>query len=116
METTDSTLYQDKKDRVYLDVKHPIYMNCENRFKTFQEWPSFLNPSAKDLSYAGFVYTGRGDVVYCFCCGVQLKNWEPTDQAWGEHFRYSPTCSYLKMCKIQRFDQPANMGFFFKRN
>ena len=74
---------------------------CEERLKTFGEWPKFMKPTAPELAKAGFYYTGMGDRVMCFSCKVILKNWEPRDTAWGEHARWRPSCNYVKMayCK-----------------
>ncbi len=69
---------------------------CEERLKTFDEWPKYMKPTAPELAKAGFYYTGMGDRVMCFSCKVVLKNWEPTDTAWGEHARWRPSCNYLK--------------------
>ncbi len=71
--------------------------NCEERLKTFEEWPKYLKPGASDLAMAGFYYTGMGDRVMCFSCKVILKNWKPADTVWGEHLRWNPACEYLKM-------------------
>ncbi len=74
---------------------------CQERLKTFEEWPKFMKPTALDLAKAGFYYTGMGDRVMCFSCKVVVKNWAPSDTAWGEHARWRPSCNYLKMayCK-----------------
>ena len=112
METTDSSLYRDLNavnEKLYMNIKHPLYIKCENRYLSFQDWPKHLKPTAKELSHAGFVYAGRGDVVFCFCCGIHLKHWEPEDKAWTEHYRYSPSCTYLNMCRVQRFDKPLEL-------
>lgn len=54
-------------------------------------------PSRKDLARAGFMYTRTGDCVTCFCCGMTLKNWEPVDNAYQEHIRWSKYCQYAQM-------------------
>ena len=75
--------------------------DCEERLKTYGEWPKYLRPSPSDLAMAGFYYTGMGDRVMCFNCKVILKNWKPSDSAWGEHAKWRPSCDYVKMvyCK-----------------
>ena len=99
---------------------------CEERLKTFEEWPKFMRPSSLELAKAGFYYTGMGDRVMCFSCKVLIKNWEPTDTAWGEHARWRSSCNFVKMayCKPKavfrhnhrRFDtcdgpKPSTVGF-----
>lgn len=64
----------------------------KKRLETFFTWPrnSFLQPN--DLAEAGFVYTGKGDGVSCYKCKILLKQWQPGDTAWSEHWRWSPAC------------------------
>lgn len=69
----------------------------EDRLKTFIYWPEQLIPNKQSLSKAGFYYTGIGDKVTCFCCGVTLHQWKTTDQPWEEHMKYSEQCDYIKM-------------------
>ena len=48
---------------------------------------------------SGFYYTGCGDKVTCFHCGITLRNWESLDDVDGEHKKHSPECKYLFMCR-----------------
>ncbi|XP_061192264.1 death-associated inhibitor of apoptosis 2-like [Saccostrea echinata] len=78
--------------------QYPEYMKFAERLATFSEWPKFLKgPSKKDLARAGFIYTGLGDKVTCFSCGITLRNWEPLDDAYNEHNRWSKNCVYSNM-------------------
>lgn len=99
-----------KTDKLVMDVAdsdmvsppHVADMSlCEERLKTFDEWPKYMRPTPLELAKAGFYYTGMGDRVMCFSCKVVLKNWEPSDTAWDEHARWRSSCSYLRMayCK-----------------
>ena len=38
-----------------------------------------------------------GDRVECFCCGIGLKDWEWTDNAYAEHRRWSKDCPYAQL-------------------
>ncbi|MET0103904.1 MAG: baculoviral IAP repeat-containing protein [Sedimenticola sp.] len=69
----------------------------EDRLKTFDSWPKQMMPNKYDLAKCGFTYTGTGDNVKCFHCGIHLKDWERTDNPWNEHYKWSPACNYLKM-------------------
>ena len=50
-----------------------------------------------DLARSGFVYTEIGDKVTCFSCGWTLKDWEPFDDAYREHLRWSENCVFANM-------------------
>ena len=73
------------------------YKYYEQRLKTFYNWPKQMIPDKYCLAKSGFVYTGRGDKVRCFQCGVGVDDWERTDDADKEHVKWSPNCDYLKM-------------------
>lgn len=78
--------------------KHPKYANFVDRYASFQDWPKFLKgPTKKDLARAGFIYTGTGDIVTCFSCGLYLKDWEPFHDSYKEHLRWSKNCVYANM-------------------
>ena len=47
---------------------------------------------------SGFYYTGCGDKVTCFHCGITLRNWKSLDDVDAEHKKHSPECKYLFMC------------------
>lgn len=74
-----------------------------NRLKTFKEWPINLKMKPRELSDAGFFYTGMGDRVQCFSCGGGLKNWEDDDVALEQHALWYGNCEYLKLIKGQKY-------------
>ncbi|KAM8953456.1 E3 ubiquitin-protein ligase XIAP isoform 4-T4 [Pelodytes ibericus] len=100
---SNSPLYTDfllRTGRV-VDESQAKYPRCitmcdeEARLKTFQNWPSYVRQSPKELASAGLFYTGIDDQVKCFCCGGKLMNWEPSDKAWTEHRKHFPECLFV---------------------
>ncbi|XP_061190926.1 baculoviral IAP repeat-containing protein 3-like [Saccostrea echinata] len=78
--------------------QYPEYLTFASRIATYGDWPRYLKgPNRKDLARAGFIYTQLGDKVTCFCCGMTLKSWEPLDDAYQEHLRWSKNCMYAQM-------------------
>ena len=77
----------------------PKFCTYESRYRTFQDrWPKFLpGPKTEDMARAGFVYHGTSDHVQCFCCGICLKDWEWTDDAFGQHRRWSKNCAFCQL-------------------
>jgi len=70
-------------------------MSNRERFATFESWPlDFLSPQR--MSKCGFFYTRRGDIVKCAYCGVEIGDWLIDDDPWNEHFKHSPSCSFVK--------------------
>ena len=68
-----------------------------NRGETFITWPKEIAQKPAEMVASGFYYTGRGDVVQCFYCGIFLKHWTPTDVAESEHAKHALQCKYVKM-------------------
>ncbi|KAK6169025.1 hypothetical protein SNE40_020155 [Patella caerulea] len=102
-ENTDSGLKTDgvvpgrpnSKDTNFRKAFNTTMMaNYQNRLDTFKNWPHHSIPSP-DMSKAGFYMTGREDSVKCFTCGIILKDWDPTDDPFTEHQKFSPKCSYI---------------------
>lgn len=79
---------------------NPMYIDlmlCDDRYKTFYNWPQQIIQTPKILSENGFFYTGCGDEVVCYFCGIKLKQWEFSDDVQKEHLKNSPECVHLKM-------------------
>jgi hypothetical protein len=81
--------------RVYFT--HPYMMMYEDRLQSFKQWPHQVLPNKYNLARAGFIYTGEGDIVRCFGCGIRVSQWEKNDFPWTEHLKWSPDCVFLKM-------------------
>lgn len=71
-----------------------------NRIQTFKlDWPhKFIKPY--QLARAGFYFIGSPDNVQCYFCNIKLNGWKFTDNAESEHYRLSPTCSFLRNHRI----------------
>ena len=64
------------------------------RLDSFRDWKGAQNP--KYSAAAGFFHKGPGDLLECFACKVQIHDWEPTDNPWVEHQRWSWDCLFLR--------------------
>ncbi|AAQ21680.1 iap [Cryptophlebia leucotreta granulovirus] len=73
------------------------------RYKTFETWPLGLKQTKDDMVDAGFYYSGYGDRVECFYCGVILCDWWPEDEAWRRHIKANSECAYVLMRKKDDF-------------
>lgn len=87
-------------------VKAPVYSDYntyEQRLASYKEWPISLKQRPKELSEAGFYYTGKGDKTLCFHCGGGLKNWEESDDPWEQHAKWFSCCEYLALQKGAKY-------------
>ncbi|XP_058413114.1 baculoviral IAP repeat-containing protein 1 isoform X1 [Diceros bicornis minor] len=76
------------------------YREEKARLESFQSWPFYAQGTApRELSAAGFVFTGVRDSVQCFSCGGCLGNWEEGDDPWKEHAKWFPKCEFLQSKK-----------------
>lgn len=75
----------------------PEMILYEDRVNSFGGWSKQLRPNKDTLAPAGFFYTGMGDKVKCFACGLEVIDWDPADNPWTEHGKFSGDCLYLKM-------------------
>ena len=69
------------------------------REKSFITWPRQISQRASDFVPSGFYYTGHGDSVQCFFCGICLKNWSHNDLVNFEHRKHSPQCKFQLMIR-----------------
>ncbi|CAG5126359.1 unnamed protein product [Candidula unifasciata] len=69
------------------------------RLKSFEGWPRQAHIRPDALAEAGLYYTGTSDKAICFSCGQALANWEPGDDPWCEHAKWSPYCPYVHSIK-----------------
>jgi baculoviral IAP repeat-containing protein 7/8 len=80
-------------------VKSMAYATFSARLKSFKNWPKSLAQKPTILAEAGFYYTGVGDRVCCFYCGLGLKDWQEKDDPWKEHVVWNTTCNFTLMVK-----------------
>ncbi|KFB40308.1 AGAP007294-PA-like protein [Anopheles sinensis] len=83
--------------------EYPNYAIEADRFKSYEDWPTSLKQKPKQLSDAGFFYTGKSDRVKCFSCGGGLKDWEQDDEPWEQHAIWYSNCHYLQLMKGPEF-------------
>lgn len=76
-------------------TKYPQYAEFPKRLETFKHWPTHTGIRPYDLAEAGLVYTGVGDCVRCFWCGVGLREWEQGNNPLLEHAKYFSECPYV---------------------
>lgn len=89
----------------------PSMVDYEDRLGTYVGWPQDKQQRPEDLAVAGLFYTGPGDAVQCFQCGGRLARWEPLDEPWTEHARWSPTCPNVILNKGQLFIDAVSSSY-----
>ncbi|XP_048240043.1 baculoviral IAP repeat-containing protein 7-like [Haliotis rufescens] len=79
-----------------------------NRFSSFDaNWPRQNTPDPRDLSRAGFYFTGTVDRVQCVFCRGILRNWDEDDVPMEEHRRHFPMCPYVMGLDVGNVPDPA---------
>ena len=62
-----------------------VYQKYDQRILTFNTWPKSHPIYPGSIARGGFIYTGRGDKVYCPWCQISLVEWETFDIPMDEH-------------------------------
>uniref|UniRef100_A0A7G3AFX6 Putative death-associated inhibitor of apoptosis 1 isoform x2 n=2 Tax=Lutzomyia longipalpis TaxID=7200 RepID=A0A7G3AFX6_LUTLO len=75
------------------------YIDLESRLESFTDWPVGMRTRPEDLASAGFYYSGRGDIVFCFVCGLKVNQWKITDDPFEKHAKLSRKCIFLATVK-----------------
>lgn len=88
---------------IFSRPQFPEYVVEAKRVESYADWPKLIKQRPKELSDAGFYYTGKGDKVLCFSCGGGLKDWEENDDPWEQHAMWYGKCEYLKLMKGEDF-------------
>ncbi|CAC5422644.1 BIRC7_8 [Mytilus coruscus] len=83
---------------------HPTKLYYIDREQTFENWPRQIAQKPQHLIQNGFFYTGIGDRVTCFYCGVTVKQWEASDCVETEHQKWEPNCLFAKMVTNKQDD------------
>lgn len=87
--------------------KSSRYLFYQDRLATYQCWPKQMRQDKSSLAASGLFYTGEGDVVECFSCGVRLSQWDLYDDVFFEHKKWSNNCLFLKMIgDLQTVENP----------
>ena len=89
----------------YVASVYPNFRLFDQRLNTFfiHNWPVGLTQTAQTVAKAGFFYTGKSDLVYCYQCGGGIHKWIPGEDPWIEHAKFYPTCEYLLLVKSKKF-------------
>ncbi|XP_022182612.1 E3 ubiquitin-protein ligase XIAP-like [Myzus persicae] len=85
---------------------YPVYSDSTtflSRLKSYNSFPSTSCQNKYTLSESGFRYTGVGDIVECFFCGLVLQKWTNDDIPWVEHAKWNPKCIFVLLCKGNEF-------------
>ena len=94
----DATGSGNSKDSIGVNTTWTPYNTsmaiAKERENSFITWPRQIVQKASDFVPSGFYYTGHGDLVQCFFCGLFLKHWSHTDRVDVEHRKYSPECKF----------------------
>nr|BDT62782.1 MAG: baculoviral IAP repeat-containing protein [Metapenaeus joyneri majanivirus] len=75
----------------------------EDRIMTFENknWLKNNSLTPKQMADAGFVYSGTGDLVYCYYCKIMIWNWNwhgkysRDNDPWYEHAKHNLKCNYV---------------------
>jgi len=82
---------------------HSNFTTFLSRLKSYNSFPSTSSQNKYSLSESGFKYTGVGDIVECFFCGLVLQKWMNDDIPWIEHAKWNPRCIFVLLCKGSEF-------------
>ncbi|XP_046330983.1 death-associated inhibitor of apoptosis 2-like [Haliotis rufescens] len=94
----------------------PYYLRFERRLASFEAWPTQMYQTAEEMAHAVFVYTQGADGVYCFQCGVRLRQWASHDDPWVEHHKWSPHCDYLKLTSLVKHKKKLQLHYLCEEN
>ncbi|KAF5295946.1 hypothetical protein FQA39_LY12718 [Lamprigera yunnana] len=67
----------------------------ENRLQTFYDWPPDAAVTPERIARAGFYSLNQNLKVKCFCCGVEIAEWNYGDQVMAKHRELNPTCGFV---------------------
>ncbi|XP_050060136.1 death-associated inhibitor of apoptosis 2-like [Aphis gossypii] len=82
---------------------HSDYTTFMSKLKTYNSYPSTSCQNKYSLAESGLKYTGVGDIVECFFCGLVLQKWSNDDIPWVEHAKWNPKCIFVLLCKGNEF-------------
>lgn len=85
-----------------IGATYPDFAYYESRLNSYLLWPVNGHPKKEDMAAAGFVCTNYEDKVYCFHCGIEMKDWKPHDDPIQKHNRRFPDCKFIKRLLAER--------------
>ena len=97
-DVTRNRLDEEEGNKTWIPHNTSMAM-AKDRENSFITWPRQITQKASDFVPSGFYYTGRGDVVQCFFCGIALKHWSRNDSVNLEHRKHSPECKFQLMIR-----------------
>ena len=102
----------DVSDAAKHSLQKPDYRNRTARLQSFRYWDGLLLPAelVEDLVDAGFYMISQPDVVRCYSCSVEIRNWRRGDKAIDVHRWYNPSCDFVKSYYIQNLCNADNDG------
>ena len=56
------------------------------------------------LAKAGF-YSGMGDIVICYFCGIRVYKWLTSDIPLSEHMKIKSSCTYIRLFQKRHCDK-----------
>ena len=85
-----------------LPITPENYGSEDRRKESFVGWPLNAEVPPEILVRVGYVYTGKGTLVQCFCCGAQYQDWRKGDNPLGIHQKRNPQCSFPQTLTCKR--------------
>ena len=65
------------------------------RLATYDKLPDWAVLSPMKAAKSGMYYTGEGDTVACYSCGLRLNHWESGVHPMTVHRQLSPECQFV---------------------
>lgn len=93
---TNNSMVRYLKDIITNTDKKDLMKHEWARFQSFENFPKSADVSAVRLAQNGFFYTGHGQTVACFSCGLANDQWPENETVAYTHGRLSPQCRFLK--------------------
>lgn len=70
------------------------------RLQSYQHWPHMhwtrTTVTPRILAATGFYFTGYGDRVSCFECGMEAENWNSQSHPPALHLKWQTNCRFIK--------------------
>jgi len=66
------------------------------RVCTLHDFPKQSGQSCIRLAQAGFYFEGNDDELVCFSCGVHIRGWIPSHNAFQRHRQMSSDCRFIQ--------------------